>query len=206
MSAVEAGNNTLLKIQETNAELKALTYGKYLVSGAMIAEGILTGNPLLVAGGVLLSQVPTGRVVNKTDSYVAASTEHSKAYGDVYLAPHSTTYTASLDNIIGAGEKTGVSVKLFPGSDVTVKSNSDIDLSLGTQIVNLVGNVVKANEKHSSEKKGTKPSITVEPFGKYKNKDLLSEQGIPKVNGFSNEVKKFAENNSYMTESGIENK
>lgn len=212
MTAKDTGNGSLHEIQQSCVSLKALTVGKYFVCGAMIAEGLFTANPLLVAGGVILSQMPTGKVVNRTDYYIAMTTEHSEeGYGNIYLAPHSTTYTL-LDNIITPSVETGVSVKTATISNVIINSNSDVKLSFGTKIINKTINIGKdfLDKSFVGQKINQflntiiGHKITTEPYGTYKNKALISEQGIPEIEGFSSEVKRFANlNKEYIEENGV---
>ncbi|MBR4824338.1 MAG: RHS repeat-associated core domain-containing protein [Spirochaetaceae bacterium] len=191
LDTTDSTSQTQHAIQESSPGLKALTFVKYLVSGAMALAGLVTGNPFLVAGAVIVSQVPTGMVVNKTNYNVAFASEHGNI-GENYLQP-GITFTRS-DFIVTQGID-GVTSKGFSFGDYTI-TNGEIKPSIGTKIVNAVANGFKSllqtepgdkiNSKISEIRSNT-PKKTTEPYGVYDTQQVL-DNNVPKKGKAGNET------------------
>ena len=184
LNTSDSTSQTQHAIQESSPGLKALTIVKYLVSGAMTLAGLVTGNPFLVAGGVIISQVPTGRIVNQTNQDIAFKGESEIHLGQAYLGKESTTYT-KVDDIVTPKN----TFKTFTLSDVRISYDKDGNIimkpSIGTIIVNAVVNVGKdilrdthigtsLNRKDGTIDKILNHPITTEPYGIYTNDFLLT--------------------------------
>ena len=207
LTATDSSNNTHHTLQKSNQGLKALTILKYIASGTMVVVGFLTGNPFLVAGGAVLSQVPTGMVVNKTNYDVAFAPEHGNL-GEAYLR-RGATFTRT-DTIVTKG-KNGKTSKGFSFGDYIIRDGEVIP-SLGTEVVNAIANGAKwflretmpgkwLNDK-IGQKKGK--GLTTEPYNVYdtnavlENDKRINGADLKDLSGNLNEFKNTSDGKEYL--------
>ncbi len=197
LNTTDSTSQTQHAIQESSPGLKALTFVKYLVSGAMSLAGLVTGNPLLVAGAVIISQAPTGRIVNQTTMDIAFKGESESPLGKAYFGQGTITYT-KVDEIVTPTQ----TFKTFTLSDVKISydKNGNIVMkpTLGTKVVNAFVNAGKTLLRGSElNKEGGVISnlvghpITTEPYGIYNNEILLSPSGNTFAPELSKTLKKW---------------
>ena len=214
LDTTDSTSQTQHAIQESSPGLKALTFVKYLVSGAMALAGLVTGNPFLVAGAVIVSQVPTGRIVNQTNQDIAFKGEYKDSIGENYLGK-GTTY-ARTDEIVSQYK----TFKTYTFSDVKISYDKDgnivIKPTLGTKVVNLIANGVKTVLKNSNLNnengfvyKLLNHAATTEKYKLYDNSLLLdyvedNNNKADNLKGLSDSLKKFATTDEGKAYLGIE--
>lgn len=198
-------NGQEITVKKSSPLLKTAAGIKYYASKAMI----MSGTPSLVTGGLILSQLPTGRVDNQTGNYLAFAGEHSEL-GQAYLTP-GVTYVFG-DFATTRGEESGFTVKTNPISDMTI-TQSEVTFSFETQLINSTVNGVKSFLRDTDTGRNLNAAggfidqffgqtLTTEPYNTYKNSDLLSpanDFAAPKLSG--NIIQFKNENPSYFTES-----
>ncbi|MDD6486723.1 MAG: RHS repeat-associated core domain-containing protein, partial [Spirochaetales bacterium] len=179
-----------ITVQKSSPLLKAAPFAKAIISAGMIATGTATGNSLLIAGGIAISQLPTGRVDNQTGDYLAFAGEHTEL-GQVYLEP-GVTYVFK-DYATTRGEYSGYTVKTNPISNMTVATEGT-KLSGGTVLINSTWNGVKSLLRtepgqwfnNTVIKWLLNHPLTTEPYGVYNNSQVLTNSVIGRNDKFIN--------------------
>ena len=113
----------------------------------MVLSGVAILNPLLVIGGFVVSQISTGKIINKTNQAIMMHPEQGNM-GEAYFGAESTVFS-QWDGNATPGPNSKIT-KTFRFSDATiVERNGEIvtELSLGTKVVNGIANFVKRFSK-----------------------------------------------------------
>ena len=174
-----------ITVQQSSPLLETLAKAKDKASDKLINWGNKTGIKLFTKLGESVSQIPTGRVDNQTNYYLAFAGEHSKL-GEAYLAPNSVTYLFK-DYVVTRGESSGMTAKMISIGDVTV-NQSEIIFSPATKKMNNVAN----NLKTSLSKSCLSQLVTTELYDIYKNTDLLNSSDSSTATKLSGNLKVFA--------------